>query len=199
MRARLALHASQIKYEHREVELKSKPTHMLSLSPKGTVPVLWLPGEDAQQKGVVIDESLEIMDWALRSNDPLGWLPGDLQDTTQAKLLLQNNDELFKSQLDRYKHPVRFGLDQANAIKQRDLALNTLLRLEQLLSQRSFLSGDRFGMVDAAIAPFIRQFARVDVEWFTNQSFKKLISWLNDFEHSQLFLDVMKKVSPRLE
>jgi len=79
MRARLALHISGIEYEQREVELKNKPPHMLHLSPKGTVPVLWLPGED----GRVLDESLDIMNWALTHNDPLNWLAETEPSKTQ--------------------------------------------------------------------------------------------------------------------
>ncbi len=189
MRARLALHASQISYEHREVDLKNKPIQLLSLSPKATVPVLWLRGEG----GRVIEESLEIMHWALAQGDPKGWLPKDETTRARALELIQLNDGPFKGQLDRYKYPTRFALTQEDSLIQRDAAAAALMKLEGILCQTSYLSGEKFGMLDAAIAPFIRQFAKVDFQWFVGQSFKHLINWLNDFESSQLFIDVMKK------
>ncbi len=189
MRARLALHASQIRYEHREVDLKRKPLHMLNLSPKGTVPVLWLPFE----QGKVIDESLKIMFWALRKNDPNSWLPKDEKDELVAMKLLQINDEQFKSQLDRYKYPSRYSLDHKGGLAQRDEAMTTLLNLDAALNQNGFLSGEKFGLLDAGIAPFIRQFAKVDEQWFLDQPFKRLASWLSEFEGSEQFQEVMKK------
>ena len=189
MRARLALLASQIGFEHREVDLKHKPAHMLSLSPKGTVPVLWLP-----EGGTVIDESLDIMFWALRKNDANSWLPKDEKYEMMATKLFQENDEQFKLQLDRYKYPSRFGLDHEGRLAQRDSALVTLSKLEAQLGETAFLSGETFGLIDAGIAPFIRQFAKVDEEWFLEQPFKRIASWLRDFESSQLFIEAMKKV-----
>ena len=190
MRARLALHAAQVNFEHREVELKRKPPHLVALSPKATVPVLWLPGEG----GRVIDESLSIMYWALQKNDPSAWLPKEAM-AQHATELFERNDGVFKHQLDRYKYPSRYGMTQEEGLEQRDLALGTLVHLNDVLSQNSFFSGKAFGMIDAAIAPFIRQFARVDSAWFAGQPFKSLIGWLNDFESSELFLSSMKKVS----
>jgi glutathione S-transferase len=105
MRARLALHASGVVHEHREIELKNKPAHMLALSPKGTVPVLWLRAENR-----VIDQSLDIMLWALQQNDPQHWLPNDEVTRSDWLAQIERNDGPFKQQLDRYKYPQRFGL-----------------------------------------------------------------------------------------
>src|SRR5690606_3294357 len=77
MRARLALLVSAQAFELREVALKNKPADMLAASPKGTVPVLVLPD------GTVLEQSLDVMLWALRRNDPDDWLQagaGTLQD-----------------------------------------------------------------------------------------------------------------------
>jgi len=188
MRARLALHVSGIEYEQREVELRNKPPHMLHLSPKGTVPVLWLPGED----GRVLDESLDIMNWALTHNDPLNWLAETEPSKTQTLKLIETNDGEFKRLLDRYKYPNRFDLP--NGDSQRDLAVLILSELNYLLSRQAFLGGAYFSFVDAAIAPFVRQFARTDMEWFKRQPIGHLINWLNYFEDSNIFQTIMKKI-----
>lgn len=185
MRARLALQVSGIAYEHREVVLKSKPASMLTLSPKGTVPVLWVP--DASQ---VIDQSLEIMLWALRQHDPEGWLP---QTTEEAETLrwIAQNDGPFKQQLDRYKYPQRSGLSSGMA--DRDLGAQWLTQLEDRLQRQAFLATTRWGLLDAALAPFVRQFAHTDADWFAAQPWGRLIGWLNAFENSPAFAQVMAK------
>jgi len=191
MRARLALSAAQIVYEHREVDLKKKPSHMIELSPKATVPVLWLP--KAIEEPHVLDESLNIMFWALKQDDPLHWLPQNERDMQRATELIENNDGAFKQQLDQYKYPNRYSLGPGDALIKRQAALDTLQKLEKILHQSTFLSGAEFGLLDAALAPFIRQFAKVDEAWFTQLPLERLIKWLNQFEGSQLFLNVMKK------
>ncbi len=188
MRARLALHVSGVEYEQREVELRNKPLHMLELSPKGTVPVLWLPGED----GRVLDESLDIMKWTLTNNDPLNWLAQTESSKSQTLKLIKTNDGEFKRLLDRYKYPNRFDLP--NGDSQRDLAVMILSELNDLLSRQAFLGGAYFSFVDAAIAPFVRQFARTDMEWFKSQPIGYLINWLNYFEDSDIFQTIMKKI-----
>ena len=107
MRARLALHISGVQVEQREVSLKSKPDEMLAASPKGTVPVLVLPS------GKVIDESLDIMHWALSQNDPEGWLNPKLDDMLA---LVAGNDGDFKHALDRYKYPNRYLLESGRGL-----------------------------------------------------------------------------------
>lgn len=188
IRARMALHAARVVYAHREVELARKPLHLQQLSPKATVPVLWLPGEG----GRVIDESLQIMQWALEAQQPHPWLElGERAE--QAQTLIENNDTVFKFQLDRFKYPSRFGLSTEESIQFRDTALKTLGRLESLLRERPFLSGAHFGLTDAAIAPFVRQFAAVNPPWFYALPYKSLHRWLIDFQQSDLFKRVMGK------
>ena len=185
MRARLALWASQQVVAHREIVLKNKPAAMLHASPKGTVPVLVLPD------GVVLEQSLEIMQWALQKNDPLAWWPQDAATLQAAQALIAQNDGNFKSQLDRYKYPHRFGLD--SGLGARDEGAHFMEQLNQHLNAQAFLAGSHWGYSDAAIAPFVRQFAHTDALWFENQNWKSLRQWLTNFEASIAFDAVMQK------
>ena len=191
MRARLALHVSGVAYEHREVVLKHKPADMLALSPKGTVPVLGLLGEAAPR---VLDQSLDIMRWALEQCDPLAWWPATALDLANTMALIAHNDGPFKEQLDRYKYPNRSGLASGKA--DRDLAAAWLLTLNARLQAQHFLAGNRFGLADAALAPFVRQYAHTDPAWFGAQPWKALSEWLSAFESSALFEAIMQKHSP---
>ena len=185
MRARLALQAAGQVVEHREIALKDKPAEMLRASPKGTVPVLVLAD------GTVLDESLDIMRWALERSDPQGWLGGDDADREDAWALIAHNDGEFKFHLDRYKYPHRYSL--ADGVVHRELARGFLETLQNRLALHSFLAGARFGLADAAIAPFVRQFAHTDAAWFAAQSWSHLAQWLQDFEASAAFAQVMEK------
>lgn len=193
IRARLALQASGVAHELREVVLKNKPAHMLALSPKGTVPVLWVPSNLPAQGGQVIDQSLDIMLWALRQRDPNQWLPSSLADLQKSLGKIALNDGLFKTHLDRYKYPNRFGL--VNGLQDRDLASVLLLELDAELQQQNFLSGPHWGLTDAALAPFVRQFAHVDRPWFNTQNWPTLRQWLANFETSDDFAKTMEKRS----
>jgi len=185
MRARLALQVSGLAVEHREIALKKKPAEMLRASPKGTVPVLMLAD------GTVLDESLDIMRWALGRSDPQGWLGGDDAYRNDASDLIAQNDGEFKFHLDRYKYPHRYGL--ADGVAHRELAREFLDLLQARLAQHDFLAGTRFGLADAAIAPFVRQFAHTDPAWFAAQSWRHLAQWLQDFDASAAFAQVMEK------
>ena len=193
MRARLALLVSGVAYEHREVALKAKPAEMLAVSPEGTVPVLFLPPEE------VLAQSLDIMLWALQQNDPLAWLPSTPEAWTLTHEGIALNDGEFKAHLDRYKYPQRFGL--ADGLQHRTQAVDILMQWQSSLQAQSFLSGDRWGLLDACVAPFVRQFARTDREWFDAQPWPQLVQWLLAFENSEDFLAVMHKhplwVSPQ--
>ncbi|RKF18259.1 glutathione S-transferase [Altericroceibacterium spongiae] len=178
MRARLALHVSETQCEVREILLRDKPEAMLEASPKGTVPVLIL-GD-----GTVVDESIEIMRWALARNDPQGWLEGD--DTE----LLTANDGPFKHHLDRYKYETRHNSDP---IEHRRAALAILQQLEERLAAQPYLCGKKETLTDMAIRPFIRQFAATDREWFNAQPLPRLQAWLDAFLQSELFASVMVK------
>ena len=191
IRARLALAVSGVGYELREVSLKDKPAEMLAASPKGTVPVLVLPG------GQVIDESLDIMRWALSQNDPDGWLSPALNDMPD---LITDNDGKFKHALDRYKYPNRYPLESdgdthAFALAQRLEAANWLQTLESRLSQgwQVWLCGPQPSLADTAILPFVRQFAHTDAAWFAAQPWPQLQAWLANFEASAMFKNVMAK------
>ena len=188
MRARLALHVSGLAHEHREVVLKHKPAHMLALSPKGTVPVLWLRAASGDQ---ILDQSLDIMLWALRQHDPLAWLADTDQAMADAQALIAHNDGPFKRQLDRYKYPARHGLE--SGIADRDAAASWLLTLNTRLTSQACLAGSRWGLADTALAPFIRQFAHTDSAWFSTQSWPMLRTWLEHFEASNTFLRCMDK------
>lgn len=185
MRARLALRVSGVVVEHREVALKSKPAEMLAVSPKGTVPVLCL------STGEVMEQSLDIMRWALQCHDPEGWLPQSADEQRLMQGLIEKNDGDFKANLDRYKYPQRFGL--SDGLKHREMGADWLHELDQCLQQTAYLSGARWGLLDASLAPFVRQFARTDRAWFDAQRWTHLKKWLENFEASEAFIAIMHK------
>ena len=182
MRARMGLVGADISYEHREIILRDKPAHMLKVSPKGTVPVLSLPN------GRVIDESLDIMLWALEQNDQHRWLDGARIDMFN---LIERNDTIFKALLDRYKYPNRYpDEDCTNA---RDDTAKILFDLDQRIKVNGSLSGEQTTIADIAIFPFIRQFAHVDRDWFYAQSYPHLHKWLVEHLESALFVTTIEK------
>lgn len=191
MRARLALQSSGVDYEHREVVLKQKPAHLLALSPKGTVPVLWLPGSASTP---VLEQSWDIMRWALGQHDPEDWWPASEAGLADALALLAHNDGPFKQQLDRYKYPNRSGLASGQA--DRDGAAEWLHTLDARLQAAPFLAGPQFGLADAALAPFVRQFAHTDSAWFADQPWRCLAQWLAAFEASERFAAIMTRQAP---
>ncbi len=184
IRARMALKYASITCELREIALRNKPKEMISISKKGTVPVLQLIN------GEVIDESLDIMLWALQRADPDNWLNIEHQD---AMLLIEKNDNQFTQYLDRYKYFQRYpGKPQ---IYYRERAEKFVVLLETNLKEHNGIGlvSNHISLADVAIFPFIKQFAHVDWEWFCNSQYENLISWLFKFEKSELFLLVMKK------
>jgi glutathione S-transferase len=188
MRARLALQASGQSCILREVVLARKPTALLEASPKGTVPVLVLPD------GTVLEQSLDIMRWALQRRDPWAWLPMAGGATQQYLQDIADNDGPFKHHLDRYKYPNRFGLPDGTV--DRDAAAQWLHRWNHRLQSQPALAGDQWGLTDTALAPFVRQFAHTDTQWFTDQTWTALRDWLTDFESSDLLASVMEKMAP---
>lgn len=181
IRARLAIAYAAIDIEIREVALKNKPTQLLALSPKATVPVLRL------EDGVVIDESLDIMRWALAYNDPERWLAID----GQGNQLIAWNDGAFKYFLDRYKYADRYPEFSAHHYRQQ--AELFLTGLENRLGCFRHLCGNDFSLADAAIFPFVRQFAGVDNDWFQNSRYQRLKQWLAALLNTELFRTVMVK------
>ena len=210
MRARLALAVSGHTVEHREVVLRDKPPELLAASSKGTVPVLVLPG------GEVIDESLDIMLWALGRHDPQQWLGshGQLQ-TTRPKLQLGALDEMlalvaqceapFKRHLDAYKYLPKPGhasglaeLPDPSDIRpqSRQQASVFIDFLNQRLAHDAYLFGPQLSLADVAILPFVRQFAGVQPQWFAQAPWQPLRAWLDGITGSALFGSVMQKQAP---
>jgi len=185
MRARLAIKSSQQTVELREIVLKNKPAFMLTYSPKGTVPVLVL------QQEKVLEESLDIMLWALELKDPEHCLPNSQEQRNEMLALIRENDTDFKFNLDRYKYADRYPEHSEAFYRQQ--GENFLKGLEQRLIENNFLFGERFSFADMAIFPFIRQFAHVNLAWFEQASYPKLQNWLNFLKASALFLSIMKK------
>ena len=188
MRARLAIAVSGHPCELREVVLRDKPPALLRASPKATVPVL------IDTNGRVIDESLDIMFWALECNDPQAWLTPEKHSLDEALALIRYNDGPFKQNLDRYKYPVRYGLP--DGVAARDAELDWLAGLNSRLQVDGFLLGARVCLADMAIAPFVRQFAMTDQAWFFNQPWPALHAWLRQFIGGSLFAQVMPKFEP---
>jgi glutathione S-transferase len=182
MRARMALITAQIQCDVYDINFRDKPDAMLAASPKGTVPVL------ITNDNQVIDESLDIMRWALKINDPQDWITQ--QPKEQLTLIAQNDGE-FKKSLDRYKYPTRFENEDCSAAKAKGLAF--LTKLNNRLSGSKNLMGDRSQIADIAIFPFIRQFANVDRAWFDALPLPHLQTWLTHHLSSPLFKTIFKK------
>lgn len=179
MRARLALFASGAVVELREVVLRDKPEHMLEISPKGTVPVLLL------QDGNVVEESLDIMVWALGRQDPEEWLGEDDNG------LIARNDGEFKYALDRYKYPDRYPDEDCSGMF--DKGVDVLKDLDTRIEENGYLVADYPTLADYAIFPFIRQFANTDRERFGALPLPALKKWLDEHLNSELFEAIMPK------
>jgi glutathione S-transferase len=185
MRARMALAVSAVGHIVREVSLKTKPAAMLSVSPKGTVPVLVLADDR------VIDESLDIMLWALEQNDPERWLIPTKETMKEMMALVAINDGPFKFHLDRMKYANRFP--GSENVEHRLEGIKLLTALEGRLSHSTYLFGDMPSLVDIAIFPFVRQFAHADLDAFAREPLPYLQRWLTRWESSSLFESAMIK------
>ena len=178
IRARLAIHSAGIELELREVLLRDKAPKFLEVSKSKTVPCL-------QTNDYILDESLEIMIWALNINDPKNWL----REIDKSLELIVTCDGPFKNALDRTKYPNRYP--DEDAVENRVLASNFLDLIESQLDPCLF--GESFNLADIAILPFIRQFAHIDFDWFLSQPWPKTAQWLENFKTSEMFNSVMKK------
>ena len=188
IRARLAISVSGVEVETQEVSLRAKPREMLECSPKGTVPVLKFAD------GRVLEQSLDIMYWALAQNDPQHWLVDDETVNVEMQSLIQRNDEWFKPKLDLYKYAVRYP--QYSEAYYREQAEPFLTDLDERLKiDDGYLLAGRYTLADMAIFPFIRQFSNVNPDWFYASRYQFLIRWLNELLQSELFLGVMQKES----
>lgn len=190
MRARLALVFAEQKVELREIVLRNKPAQMLAISPKGTVPVLELIESDSK-KPHVIEESREIMEWALAKNDPHALLN---TDTAHANALIDQNDNEFKHWLDRYKYADRHPQQSQLAYRQQGEVF--LQVLDNLLAKHQYLLGDTISIADIALMPFVRQFAHVDRDVFYGLPYPHLQQWLLDWLEHPTFKKTMRKYPP---
>ena len=186
MRARMALAASGAEVMLREVLLKDKPAELLAASPKATVPVLVL------SDGRVIEESLDVMQWALEHNDPLNWLEGEALDSDWISAC----DDDFKHWLDRYKYAERYPEHTAEDYRQK--AETFVQKLEDQLSLSDWVGGDAANAIDVALFPFIRQFAGVEPSWWQQAPYPNVRQWLENWLKSSLFSAIMAKY-PRWE
>jgi len=183
MRARMAIHISGQRCELREVLLRDKPPSMLEYSAKGTVPVLIL------QDGKVIDESLDVIDWALNLNDPDNWQRS--KDTKKTKELIKINDGEFKYHLDRYKYSKRY--DNEDPEFHRKKCLKFIESINNELNNSKYIFDDNISYADIVVLPFIRQFRIADIEWFDSLPYDNLKKWLSSFLDSSLLNSIMKK------
>lgn len=187
MRGRMALHMAGIEYEHREVLLRDKPAAMLDASPKGTVPVFILTD------GRVIDESLDLAQWALSQNDPENWLAPDINAMLA---LITQNDGPFKHNLDRYKYASRYQEGVARGdmnLEHRAAGFEFIAELEARLNEHDYLMSAASSLADVAIFPFIRQFANADKDAWTDAPYPKTQIWLENWVTSDLFKAIMTK------
>ncbi len=187
----MALIYAGIRCELREVALADKPAPMLEISPKGTVPVLQLAD------GKVLEESLDIMLWALKQVDQQHWLmPPQTNDMLH---LIERNDGDFKHHLDRYKYPNRHEKTRNSNVyarQHRDAACEFIVQLETQLTATTFLFGNKPALADVAIFPFIRQFAANNPKWFSQTPYPRVQRWLQNWLDSDLFKLAMHKQVP---
>ena len=186
MRARLALLLARQTVQIRAITMKDKPAKMLQASPKGTVPVLVI------EEDQVVDESLDIMLWALNRNDPENLLyTHDEKALPEMLKVIAENDTKFKPNLEKYKRAKRFHGDDENDCR---LECESFVqRLEQRLSQHEFMMGATASLLDYALLPFIRQFSRVNKAEFAHERYTNLRRWLRQHLQSRLFSRAMFK------
>ncbi len=186
IRARLALALAGISYNITEVDLKNKPERLLQLSPKGTVPVLVFAD------GNILEQSVDIMLWALHKSDPLTVLPESNAKMAFSQQLITENDGPFKQALDRYKYPHQFL--EHSALEHQSKATNWIVKWNALLANSDFFLGSKPGLVDYALMPFVRQFAATDQDYFNALPVEKLQTWLAYLTQTELFKQVMRKI-----
>ena len=196
MRARLGILLAQQSVLIRAVVTKNKPAEMLAVSPKGTVPVLIIDhaecAENQLHKATIIDESIEIMLWALKLNDPQNLLQAEDSRKLDAMLeLIWKNDKEFKPNLEIYKLGKRFHKE--SEVMDRQNCEGFIAELERKLESGHYLMGDQASLADYALLPFVRQFARVDRKWYLQSPYPRLRDWLNRHLQMPLFTKAMAK------
>ena len=185
MRARMVLLHSKIQCEIREIKLSNKPKEMLAISPKGTVPVLIL------ENGDILDESLDVMLWAIEQGNLRNLFNLGKKEILD---LIKINDGEFKDAIDRYKYSSLYP--EKPMIEYRKMGELFLEKIESYLEKNKFIFGKNISLADLAIFPFVRQFCRVDIDWFNSSLFKKIKEWTLFFEGSENFIDIMRKIKP---
>ena len=185
MRAHMALKYSGIEVELREVDLQNYPPQAVEISPKATVPVLQLPD------GTVIDESWDILKWALAQNDPDHWLGENNEFALDAEILIETNDFSFKEDLDRYKYADRHP--EHSEQHYRRSCEEYIEELEDMLSENSYLLSNQLSLADIGVFPFVRQFSLVDKDWFDQAPYPRVRQWLNELISTELFLNAFQK------
>lgn len=190
MRARLALFKAKQNVILRDVVLSNKPQAMLDASPKATVPVLVLKDNN------VLEESLDIMLWAFNQADPHNFLHKNACENEENKniemmSLIAQFDEEFKTCLENYKCAKRYH--ESNLIECRQACEVHINNLEQRLTQHQFLISENESLADIALLPFIRQFARIERQWYLQSPYPHLKAWLNSYLQSAMFTKVMAK------
>lgn len=189
MRARMALVYSGVQCVLREVELKNKPQSLLEYSPKGTVPVMVLPD------GSIVEESLDLVNYALNFNDPSGLLAVNDEVSKDIESLIDKNDTDFVKWLTRYKYFERFP-EQSQTEYLNIIQENYFNNFETRLSSHSYIAADQRTKADIVLVPFVRQFALADKEYFYNSKYTKIIAWLDEFLSEPNFEIVMQKHKP---
>ena len=185
MRAHMALKQAGIQVELREVKLSDMSEEALAVSPDETVPVLVLAD------GTALDESWEIVKWALLQNDPDNWLGDNSALLLDAEMLVETNDYSFKEDLDHYKYSDRFP--EQGKEHYRQACEEFIVELEEALSESPYLIAEHLSLADIGVFPFIRQFSLVDIEWFQQAPYPNVQRWLKGLIHSELFEDVFQK------
>ncbi len=185
MRAHMALKKTGIKIELREVKLSAMPEEALAISPQETVPVL------ALTDGTVIDESWDIVKWALMQNDVDNWLGKNNEFLLDAEILIETNDYSFKTDLDHYKYADRYPEHSEDHYRQK--CEEFIAELEDMLTEHHYLLSDQLSLADIGVFPFIRQFSLVDKQWFDQAPYPRVQQWLNKMIISDLFQSIFQK------
>lgn len=179
----MALAYAGIAVEIREISLREKPASMLAISPKGTVPVLY-------SDGLVLEQSYDIMKWALKQSDPAQWLYAETESVIDE--WVEKNDGPFKKLLDQYKYPDRYpDISLEETLGQATISF--LGPINEQLKKSAYLLGPKMSLADIAIFPFVRQFSMVNSAWIDQSGLNFLKQWLNEHIDSPLFLSVMQK------
>ena len=185
MRAHMALKYAGIDVELREVDLNDMPEEALRVSSNATVPLLVL------DDGSFMDESWDIVKWALEQNDPDHWLGKDKEHLLDAEILIETNDFSFKEDLDHYKYADRHPENTQEYYRER--CEEFIEELEEMLSDNTFLLAEKLSLADIGVFPFVRQFSKVDEAWFAEAPYPRVRHWLQSLIDSVLFQQVFKK------